>query len=263
MLEVERLAEPFEQPLPAAEHHRRDDDGQLVDVPRGQRLADEVRAAHQHHLLAPGRGAGLLDRLGEVAGEGEPAAVRLLAGPVGDDEQRNVPRVGSAPGPSRLVGAPAGDDRAVRPGHLVQVRLVFAGRLALAGGFVAPRPAEHPVVQPLAAHAQAAARAVVRPGDVPVHRYGDPGHDLAHHCLLLLLTSETTRPAGSHRPGRVHSGRQCDLADILARAFLHREWCCSDRWSGKQKWPPDEPLRPADRTVSAAQNAAQWRFSAL
>src|SRR6185312_13203902 len=176
----------------------------------------------------------------------------------------------AAPGPRRLVGAAPGDDRAVRPGHLVQVRLVLAGRLAPAGGFVAPRPAEHPVVQPLAAYAQAAARAVVRPGDVPVHRYGDPGHDLAHHCLLLLLASKTARPAGSHRAAAIPGGlvpgqlaRQCDLADIAARAFLHREWGCIDRWSGKQKWPPDEPLRPADRTVGAAQKAAQWRFSTL
>ena len=43
MLEVERLGEPLEQPLAAAEDHGRDDDGQLVGVPLGQRLADEVR----------------------------------------------------------------------------------------------------------------------------------------------------------------------------------------------------------------------------
>src|SRR4029077_15745130 len=99
-----------------------------------------------------------------AAGEGEPAAVRLLAGPVGDDEERNVPRVGAAPVPGRLVSSPPGDDRAVRPGHLVQVRLVLTGRLALARGFIAPRPAEPPGVQRPAAHAHPAVRAVVRPG---------------------------------------------------------------------------------------------------
>jgi phosphocarrier protein HPr len=36
---------------------------------------------------------------------------------------------------------------------------------------------------PLAADPKPATRAVVRPGDVPVHRGGDPGYDLAHHCL--------------------------------------------------------------------------------
>jgi hypothetical protein len=45
VLEVERRREPVEEPLPGAEHHRCDDDGQLVDVPPGQRLADDVRAA--------------------------------------------------------------------------------------------------------------------------------------------------------------------------------------------------------------------------
>src|SRR4029077_4657102 len=102
----------------------------------------------------------------------------VLAGPVGDDEERNVPRVNAGPVPGRLVGTPPRDDRGVRRGHLVHVRLVLAGDLALARGFIAPRPAEHPVVQALAAYAQAAARAVVRSGDVPVHRRGDPGHDL-------------------------------------------------------------------------------------
>src|SRR2546430_2191194 len=152
----------------------------------------EAIGGRMGHLLVSGPGPGPLDRLGEAAGEGEPAAVRLLAGPVGDDEERNVPRVGVAPVPGRLVGGAPGDDRAVRPGHLVQVRLVLAGRLALGGGFVAPRPAEHPVVQALAAHAQAAARAVVRSGDVPVYRRGDPGHDLAHQYLPVVL--EVRRP---------------------------------------------------------------------
>ena len=76
LLEVERLREPVEEPLAGAEHHGRDDDSQLVDVPGGQRLADEVRAAHHVDLLVAGRGPGPLDRLGEAAGEGELAAVR-------------------------------------------------------------------------------------------------------------------------------------------------------------------------------------------
>jgi phosphocarrier protein HPr len=36
---------------------------------------------------------------------------------------------------------------------------------------------------PLAAHPEPATRTVVRPGDVPVHRGGDPGYDLVHRCL--------------------------------------------------------------------------------
>jgi hypothetical protein len=42
VLELERLRKPVEEPLPGAEHHRCDDDGQFVDVARGQRLADEI-----------------------------------------------------------------------------------------------------------------------------------------------------------------------------------------------------------------------------
>jgi len=46
---------------------------------------------------------------------------------------------------------------------------------------------------------------------------------------------------------------ECELSDIAGRAFPQCQWCCIDRRSGKQKWPPDEPLRPADTTVGAAQ----------
>ena len=57
------LREALEQPLPAAEHDRRDDDRQLVHEARLERLADDVRPAHDVHVLVAGRLARPLDGL--------------------------------------------------------------------------------------------------------------------------------------------------------------------------------------------------------
>jgi hypothetical protein len=55
VLERDPLVEPVEQPLAATEHVRRDDDREIIDLARGQRLADESSAAHQVIVLAAGR----------------------------------------------------------------------------------------------------------------------------------------------------------------------------------------------------------------
>jgi hypothetical protein len=43
--QVHGLREPAEESLPAAQDHRRDDDRQLVDDPRVERLTDDLGAA--------------------------------------------------------------------------------------------------------------------------------------------------------------------------------------------------------------------------
>ena len=64
--------------------------------------------------------------------------------------------------------------------RLVEKFLVRARRLASRLLVVAPRAAEDPIVQSLAALAQAAARPVVRPGDVTVKRGRDACRHLRH-----------------------------------------------------------------------------------
>jgi hypothetical protein len=95
-------------------------------------------------------------------------------------------------------------------------------------------------------------------------RFFDLDHQVAAALALPDLGARSSGWSGSFE----HSGDgltddvllvlgnpspRCELPDITGRAFPQCQWCCIDRRSGKQKWPPDEPLRPADTTVGAAQ----------
>ena len=60
MLQVEGWPKPVEQSLAAAQHDRRDDDGQLIDMAAGKRLADDVGAAHDVDGLVTCRLVGVL-----------------------------------------------------------------------------------------------------------------------------------------------------------------------------------------------------------
>jgi hypothetical protein len=60
-LEVD-VRDVVEQPLARAEHHRREVQPQLVDVPRGQVLAQGLRAARDRDVAVAGRRAGLVQR---------------------------------------------------------------------------------------------------------------------------------------------------------------------------------------------------------
>jgi hypothetical protein len=155
--------------------------------PAARALADEVRAAHQMHLLLAGCRLGLIDRLHEAPAEDETAARRLLCGAVGDHAQRDAPRVLAAPVPGSLVGAAACDHRTVGAHCLLQPGLVLTGRLPARGRVVAPGPAEHPVVQALAADPEPAARAIAGPGDEAVHGDGDPCEHPAHRLSPLTV----------------------------------------------------------------------------
>src|SRR4026209_2978518 len=61
MLERHRVREALEQALAAAEDDRGNDDPQLVDDPRRERLADDVGSAHDMDILLAGRMSRLLD----------------------------------------------------------------------------------------------------------------------------------------------------------------------------------------------------------
>ena len=141
-------------------------------------------------VLVAGSGLGPLDGLRDPVDEHEVVALGLLLGSVRDDEGRDAPRVLVAPVPRRLVHPPA-RDRGAHPGeggiHPLLLDPAQAGpglgaRLRVVG----PRPAEDPVVQPLAALSQAHGRAVVGSGDVAVDRGRDARAHLAHLCLLVL-----------------------------------------------------------------------------
>ena len=72
---------------------------ELVDEPGLERLADGVGAAHHVNVLVAGRLAGALDRLLDPRDEREPAALRLLLGPVGQMKTGMPQRFSSAPVP--------------------------------------------------------------------------------------------------------------------------------------------------------------------
>src|SRR5919106_4420103 len=213
VLQVERLREPLEQPLAAAQDDRRDDDGQLVDDSGLECLADGLGSALDVDALVAGRLARPLHSRLASRHEAEIATLGLLLRPVRHDEERQAPGVLVAPVPSCLVGpAPAHDGP--DPGRGLRQPLgVLPGGPALRLVVVRPGPAEHPVVEPLAALAEALARPVVRPGDVPVDRCRDTGKNLRHQRAPLLEVEEDMpwRPCGDAEliaaPRRVHRPR--------------------------------------------------------
>jgi hypothetical protein len=175
-----------DQPAHAGpEDHRGDRDRQLLDVPGGQGLADDVGPAHDEHVLVPGRLPGPGHGLLQPVHEREPGVGGGVLGPVGQDEERHPERVLAAPGLGRLVGVAAADHGPDAGEGLVQELLVGPGRLAPRLLGVAPGATEDPVVQPFPALAQALARAVVGPRDVAVQRGRDARGHLRHGWFLL------------------------------------------------------------------------------
>ena len=115
-LEVDVVLEPVEEPLAAAEDHRRRRDDQLVDPAGRQALADQVRSPAEAHVAVAGR----LDREVEgvvEAGDEVEAALdrRLVLEPVRQHHHRPAERVGAAPR-ARGVVHPAAADAGAEPG---------------------------------------------------------------------------------------------------------------------------------------------------
>jgi hypothetical protein len=185
VLQSQGLVEALEQALAGPEDHRGDRDRQLLDVPGGQGLADDVGPAHDEHVLVPGRLPGPGHGLLQPVHEREPGVGGGVLGPVGQDEERHPERVLAAPGLGRLVGVAAADHGPDAGEGLVQELLVGPGRLAPRLLGVAPGATEDPVVQPFPALAQALARAVVGPRDVAVQRGRDARGHLRHGWFLL------------------------------------------------------------------------------
>ena len=114
---------------------------------------------------------------------------------MGHDEDRHAERVLLAPVPAAsymlrpTTIAPARSS-------LVEVLGILALGLALRPRRVAPGPAEDPVVKALTAFAESLVRAVVRAGDVAVHRCRDRRDDLRHSRYLLISPSKDDVDAG-------------------------------------------------------------------
>ena len=142
-------------------------------MPGAKCLTDHVRASSDGYVLIAGRPARLSDRPIQTVHEGESALARRVVWVVRHDEERHTERVLATPRVRGLVHTPPDDDGADTGHAFVEVLLVRARRLALRLGLVGPRAAEDPVVQSLAAVAQAVPRLVVRTGDVPVERDRD------------------------------------------------------------------------------------------
>jgi len=156
---------------------------ELVHDPCRQPLPDQVGSAAERH----GALARELTRLGhrrlEAVDEEETGrGVGLVLGPVREHDQRAGERVGPTPRAGALVHRAADDPAAQTLGEAVEELLVGAvhplGVVAVVG--VGPRTAHDPVVEALAPDAEALARVVVRPDDVPVERDGDGGNGPGH-----------------------------------------------------------------------------------
>ncbi len=97
--------EPLEQPLTRTEDHRSRRDDQLVELPRRQRLPDDVGAATDGDIAVPSRLSRLGERRVKVRDEPEPGLRRrLVRGAVGEHEQRPGERVVAGAGKSVLAG---------------------------------------------------------------------------------------------------------------------------------------------------------------
>src|SRR5207253_11485697 len=118
------------------------------------------------------------------------------------DEEGQAPRVLVTPVPGGLVRPAPADDRADALDRLSEPGRVLARRLASRLALVRPRPAEHPVVQPLAALAEPLAGAVVGARDVAVHGRRDPCEYLGHLNLLLVVEREDCPNARDSSGGR-------------------------------------------------------------
>src|SRR4029453_7474182 len=144
-------------------------------------------------VLAVGGFDGPLDGFRDPSDEPEGAALQLLLRAMGNDEERQPPRVLAAPMVGSLVGPTTADDGADPGARLGQPRGVLAGRLAGRLPFVGPPPPEHPVVQPFATLAESLAGAVVWSRDVPVDRRRDSRHNLRHYCPTLFVRGRVFR----------------------------------------------------------------------
>src|SRR4029079_1938798 len=172
---------------------RRHDDVELVDDPGIEALPDLVGAATNAHVLVACGSFGAIDRRLKVADEGELAGLWLLLGPVGDHEDGDAERVLAAPVPRGLVHVATDDDRSAPRHHLVQVLGVLALGFALRLFRVAPGAAHDPVVEALPSFTESLVRAVVRAGDVAVHRRRDCRDDPRDPGYLLRSTNVPRR----------------------------------------------------------------------
>ncbi|HEX5308459.1 MAG TPA: excinuclease ABC subunit UvrA [Solirubrobacteraceae bacterium] len=211
LLQVQGLREPLEQPLAGAHHDRRQDQGQLVDDPGCERLANDLAAAHDVNVLAGRRLDRLLHRGLHAGHEQELVAFRLLLGPVGDDEEGHAKGIAIPPVACCLVGvAPADDGAHVRRDLRKPVGVIAAGLWAHLIA-VAPGATEHPVVQALAIVAEPFAGLVVGACDVTVDRSRYDGEDLGHACLPHLFVG-TNALTDRLEPARFIVARWCGRA---------------------------------------------------
>src|SRR5829696_4939431 len=131
-LEIEILLESLEQPLPAAQHERRDGDRELIYYSRRQTLTDQVGATIKGDPAVAGELTRLHQR-GVKAVNKQEARTRigLVLGAVGEHNQRAREWVGAAPGAGGVVHV-AADDPAAKPvgDGLVVLPIPASGALA-------------------------------------------------------------------------------------------------------------------------------------
>ena len=170
-------AQIVEQADAVAEQHRHDVDLELVEHTRGQGALRNARAVDED-ILAAGRGLRLPHDLAQVAHIVDKRPVR---GPVGrcvaaQDEDRHCIVMVSVPATGRLEGAAASNDSARRQ-RLAHHLSVDSCESADRRHGVIAAASEHPVVQHLAAIAEAIVEANVGSRDEAVegHRHIEDG----------------------------------------------------------------------------------------
>src|SRR5204862_1906125 len=141
-----------------------------------------------------------LQRVEDAAGDELEARVALddgFAGSVRDDEHRDAEAGVVSPAVDHVVHRAPDDPGSAFGEHALEVFLVD-GRRRAARAVVGPRAAEHPLVQALAALAEAGPQPVAGAGDVAVERDRDTGDHACHRATYRCGSAVVSEfPAGS------------------------------------------------------------------
>src|SRR5262245_25536395 len=206
-LQIRQRPHSLEQPLSPTQQNRHQVDFHLVHEARDQVLLRRAGAAgHQHVFRARGL-LRLLERrtrpLGHEVKRGSALHDERLAHVMGEDEYGMMvgriasppalPGVGSFPGTGMAAEHVAAHDGRSQAGHgfldyAVAVVVLASGE---AVHRLPRRERKHPLVQPLAAHAERFLHALIGPGDVAVERHRDLKAQLAHGVTPSSLAASS------------------------------------------------------------------------
>src|SRR5215469_11090111 len=195
------------EPDTAAEHDRDLYQVHVVDQPFGEEVAYHGGPAAETHVLASGRLAGPVKRLGgwgvQEVERGAALHLDRWPRPVGEHEDRRMERRVGAPHalvagvvlPARRAELAGAHDLGADAGTVHRSeRVVGAGTSAPAAAHLIPEPGgEHPLVQALACVTERGAGGLTRAGSEAIERDREVVNSYVRHLLLLCLTGRCTQ----------------------------------------------------------------------